>query len=192
MGKKKNKKKEKKKAKKAAKIANEKARRPAMADVRTMMVLPVLNSPMKKQEDHPCYNCIQCCSYVATEIDEPTDNADYDCVLWYLYHPGVSVFLDFDGDWYIQFDSKCENLTENGLCGIYETRPEICRDYDWKECEVRWPEEPLHKASFERADDFLVWLEKRRPKSFKKYMKYKRKGVPKKVGGELGRVAKAS
>lgn len=156
---------------------------------RTMMVLPVLNSPMQKEKDHPCYNCIQCCSYVATEIDEPTTNSDYDCVMWYLYHPNVSIFLDFDGDWYIQFDSKCENLTEHGLCGVYETRPEICRDYDWKDCEVRWPDEPLHKAFFQKADEFLIWLEKRRPKSYKKYMKYKEKGVPKKIAGELGRIA---
>lgn len=190
MGKKKDKKE--KKAEKAGKKAAKKAAKLERATVRQMMVLPVLNSPMKKEKDHPCYNCIQCCSYVATEIDEPTTNSDYDCILWYLYHPGVSIFLDFDNDWYIQFDSKCENLTENGLCGIYETRPDICRDYDWKDCEVRFPEEPLHKANFEKADEFLVWLEKKRPKRYKKFMKYKEEHAPRKVTGELGRVAKAS
>ena len=188
MGKKSKGKKETKKARKAEKSTAKLVR----DNARQMMVLPVLNSPMTKSKDHPCFNCIQCCSYVATEIDEPTTNSDYDCVLWYLYHPSVSIFVDFDNDWYIQFDSKCENLTANGLCGIYETRPDICRDYDWKDCEVRWPEEPLHKAFFQKADEFLVWLEKKRPKRYKKFMKYKEKNIPKKVTGELGRDAKAS
>ena len=48
---------------------------------------------MEKQSDHPCFECVQCCTYVAIEIDTPTTMKEYDYIVWYLYHQGVSIFV---------------------------------------------------------------------------------------------------
>ena len=31
--------------------------------------------------------------------------------------------------------NACDNLLSDGRCGVYETRPKICRDYSTKNCE---------------------------------------------------------
>lgn len=49
-------------------------------------------------------------------------------------HMGVTVFVE-DGDWYIQFQTKCKNLASDNLCGVYETRPAICREYQPGDCD---------------------------------------------------------
>ena len=85
---------------------------------------------LAKQSDHPCFRCSQCCTYIATQIDEPTTMRDYDHVSWYLHHQGISVYIDWEGAWYLQIETRCEHLTpqagwadrfvhhENGTLGI--------------------------------------------------------------------------
>ena len=123
--------------------------------------------------DHPCVNCAQCCKYIAIEIDEPTTMREYDYMVWYLVHPGVSVFVDWDNDWFVKFDTRCQHLQPNGMCGIYETRPGICRDFDWKDCEQHVKDEPPDKWLFHSAEEFVAWLQKQRPKTYQKF-----RGVP--------------
>ena len=71
-------------------------------------------------------------------------------------------------------DTACQNLTPQGLCGIYSTRPGICKDFDWQECEQHMtPDEgPPDKWLFYTADEFLVWFEKQRPKAFRRFRDY--------------------
>lgn len=128
-------------------------------------LLPVI----QKASDHPCFECALCCRYVAVEIDNPSTNKEYDHIVWYLYHPGVSVFVDWNADWFIKFESRCENLTSQGLCGIYERRPAICKDFDWRDCEQHVRDEAPDKWLFERAEDFLRWFERQRPKAYDRY-----------------------
>jgi hypothetical protein len=133
--------------------------------------------PLVKQSEHPCHGCAKCCLYVAIEIDSPTSMTEYDHVVWYLYHENVSVFVDWEGQWFVKFDTRCKNLTPHGLCGIYERRPAICKDFDWRECEQRYtPEDgPPDKLAWTAAEDFLAWLEKRRPRAFARYQAHLRK-----------------
>jgi len=49
-------------------------------------------------------------------------------------HEGVSVFVS-DGLWYISVAAPCKHLTEESLCDIYETRPQICRQYSSNGCD---------------------------------------------------------
>lgn len=146
-------------------------------DGSSIELLPIL----QKESEHPCFNCAKCCTYVALEIDKPTTMKEYDYVLWYLLHQGVSVFVDLDGVWHLKFESRCQHLSEQGLCGIYETRPAICRDFDWRECENHLPpDEPADKWVWDDAEDFLAWFEENRPKTharFKRYMR-RRQGRP--------------
>jgi Fe-S-cluster containining protein len=131
-------------------------------------LLPVI----QKAGDHPCFECAKCCHYVAVEIDAPTVNKDYDHIVWYLYHQGVKVFVDWEGDWFISFETRCQHLTPAGMCGIYERRPGICKDFDWRECEQTIRDEAPDKHLFETAEQFMGWLEKQRPKAYARYQAF--------------------
>jgi Fe-S-cluster containining protein len=79
----------------------------------------------------PCHDCTaRCCKYFALEIDEPKDAEDFDFIRWYLMHEHVVVWKD-DGDWYLEIRTRCKNLLPDNRCAVYETRPQICRDYGW-------------------------------------------------------------
>jgi Fe-S-cluster containining protein len=82
-----------------------------------------------------CEHCTAaCCRYVAVPLDRPRTVRDYDDVRWYLMHQGVTVFVE-DGDWYIQYQTRCKNLAADNRCGIYTTRPVICRGYEPGDCD---------------------------------------------------------
>lgn len=82
-----------------------------------------------------CEHCAAaCCRYLALPLDKPTSARDYDDMRWYLMHEGITVFLE-EGDWFVQFATKCKNLGADNRCSIYETRPDICRDYKAGSCD---------------------------------------------------------
>lgn len=83
----------------------------------------------------PCAYCTgECCRYIALPLDRPTRARDFDDIRWYLMHEGIQVFVD-EGEWYIQFRAQCRNLADDNRCGIYETRPKICREYKAGDCD---------------------------------------------------------
>lgn len=140
--------------------------------------------------DHPCFDCAQCCRYVAIEIDAPTAMHEYDYLIWYLVHPGVSVFVDFDGGWFVKFETRCRHLEPTGMCGIYETRPVICREFDHNECERQLGDEPADKWLSTNSDEFLSWFERQRPKAFRRFREWQSRHRKKRMPKELGRVRK--
>ncbi len=82
-----------------------------------------------------CEHCTAvCCHYVALPIEKPTTRRDFDDIRWYLMHDGVIIFVE-DGTWYLQFRAKCRNLQSDFKCGVYETRPTICREYKAENCD---------------------------------------------------------
>lgn len=86
---------------------------------------------------NPCEKCKGlCCRYFCFQIDEPDDYEEFEDIRWYLYHEGVSVHIDEDGDWYIQIANPCNALDENYRCTVYEDRPLICRGYTTENCEI--------------------------------------------------------
>lgn len=105
----------------------------------------------------PCTSCTQCCQYVAIEIDTPEDRKDFDNIRWYLYHPGIEVYIDHDDTWNVLFHSRCENLEADGKCGVYETRPIICRNFSVHTCEPNTGE-PAEKVLLRNAADLEQWL----------------------------------
>lgn len=143
-----------------------------------------------KQSSHPCWSCSMCCTYVATQIDEPTTMADYDHIVWYLYHEGISVYIDWEGDWYLQMETRCVNLTPAGLCGIYEHRPAICKDFDWRDCErQRGPElKPPERHLFRDVEEFYGWFGKRRPRTHERYRQFLARKHAAANDPELGRL----
>jgi len=93
-----------------------------------------------RREDVPagkglCDFCTaKCCRYFALPIDEPTTWRDFDYIRWYLLHARATVFIEEDS-WYLMVHSDCKHLQDDHRCGIYETRPRICREYTTDNCE---------------------------------------------------------
>ena len=82
-----------------------------------------------------CNHCMaKCCRYFALPIDKPKAWQEFDYIRWYLLHERAGVFVE-DGEWYLLVHNACRHLRDDQLCDIYETRPQICRDYTTTNCE---------------------------------------------------------
>jgi len=108
---------------------------------------------------NPCAGCDRCCQYVALEIDKPVTRKDFDQIRWYVLHRGVSVYIDAQRDWYIQFETKCDWLTD-GVCTHYELRPQLCRDYSIETCE-RYGDGPGYTRLISNEADLEAYLDHR-------------------------------
>ena len=85
--------------------------------------------------DKLCEFCSgKCCRYIALPIEKPTTYGEFDEIRWYLLHEKTSVFVE-DGSWYLLIRNVCRALDENNRCRVYETRPQICREYSTAKCE---------------------------------------------------------
>jgi len=80
------------------------------------------------------YCTARCCRYFALPMETPTTWADFEHCRWYLLHEHVSIFVD-EEVWYLSVQTSCKSLLSDNRCGIYETRPQICREYHTKDCE---------------------------------------------------------
>jgi len=78
-------------------------------------------------------------------------------------HKNVYVYIDFDNSWMIEFRSPCKNLQDDGRCGIYENRPNICREFPPKDeqCEFL-SDSPTNKRLFSNVEEFEAYLEGRK------------------------------
>jgi Fe-S-cluster containining protein len=119
----------------------------------------------------PCLECGKCCTYVAVGINAPTTPRTATDILWYLYHQGVSVYRDHDGEWAVMFDARCRHLQDDLLCAVYNDRPHICRAFDNTGCEVN---SPGGMTVYRQPTEFLEYLKEKRPKVYegvaKKYL----------------------
>ncbi|TWU34380.1 YkgJ family cysteine cluster protein [Novipirellula artificiosorum] len=99
-----------------------------------------LSTTIRRRRDFPkdanlCEHCsAKCCHYFALAIDEPVTRRDFDFIRWYLLHEHATVFVEGE-TWYLLVYTTCKHLQQDHRCGIYETRPQICRDYTTDECE---------------------------------------------------------
>ena len=98
-------------------------------------------SPAKpRRKDVPADNVLceyctaKCCRYFAMPIDTPEDRTDLEYIRWFLLHDRAAVFKE-DDTWYLLVHTTCRHLQDDNRCGIYETRPQVCRDYSTKDCE---------------------------------------------------------
>ena len=110
-----------------------------------------------------CISCgASCCKYIALEIDKPTCKRDYDYIRWFLVHQKTCVYVDHDGDWCLEIEARCENLGDNNMCTIYETRPKVCSDYGMGDeiCEYMSNTKP-YVLRFDTAIQFETYLDKR-------------------------------
>ena len=80
------------------------------------------------------YCTAKCCRYFALPLDAPEDLSDFEFIRWFLLHERATIFRE-DDTWYLLVHTVCRHLQDNNMCGIYETRPQVCRDYSTKDCE---------------------------------------------------------
>ncbi|MGN6544628.1 MAG: YkgJ family cysteine cluster protein [Aureliella sp.] len=104
-----------------------------------------------------CDHCTaKCCRYFALAIDKPEERRDFDFMRWYLLHDRASVFVE-DDSWYLLVHTTCKHLQSDHRCGIYHTRPQICRDYTTDACE--FDEDGVYDHYFETAEQVVEYVE---------------------------------
>ena len=106
-----------------------------------------------------CTNTI-CCGYLTQEIDTPRSKQDFDLLLWQISHRNIHIFKD-EGSWYLMAENACTHLLNDGRCGIYDDRPQICRDYSNDYCEFDQPAEEGFDLYFKSYEELLAYLKKR-------------------------------
>ena len=104
-----------------------------------------------------CDHCTaKCCRYFALPIETPTESTDFEYIRWYLLHDRATVFVE-DDNWYLLVHTKCRHLGDDQLCGNYENRPRICRDYSTKNCE--YEDDWVYDHYFETAEQVQEYAE---------------------------------
>jgi Fe-S-cluster containining protein len=102
--------------------------------------LPAFGRNKIRRKDLPageslCEYCTaKCCRYFALPMEKPDTFEEFEYIRWFLLHERASVFKE-DDDWYILVHTTCKHLQSDNRCGIYETRPQICRTYTTDNCE---------------------------------------------------------
>lgn len=124
--------------------------------------IPVVAEGVEITPENKCGFCTNslCCHYVTQEIDTPRSKYDYEHLLWQVSHPGVSAYKDSDG-WTLMFATTCTHLRADGRCGIYEVRPQICRDHSNDFCEYDQPAEEGFDLHFPDYETLLAYCRKR-------------------------------
>jgi len=101
----------------------------------------------------------RCCRYITVQIRAPKRKCDLDELSWFLAHEQITVYVE-SRRWHLEVRTRCKYLTADNLCAIYETRPEVCRDYHTETCE--FPARPKHALEFDQMEDFDAWRAKQR------------------------------
>ncbi len=92
-----------------------------------------------KRKSELCLQCGKCCmsmTFFGGEVDAEARDEIY----WMELHGFKIEYVETAGrtDYYFSIPKRCDALTEieaaNGathyVCSVYETRPQMCRDYD--------------------------------------------------------------
>ena len=124
--------------------------------------VPVRVDPGLLTPETKCGYCTnsKCCTYVTQGIDAPRSKHDFEHLLWQVSHERVRAYKDSDG-WCLLFETTCRHLLPDGKCGIYEIRPQICREYSNDYCEYDAPAEDGFELYFDGYESLLKYCKKR-------------------------------
>jgi len=128
--------------------------------------------PEKMTAETKCRFCTGtiCCNYITQCIDTPRSIDAFDYLLWQMAHENIETYKDEDG-WHIIVNTRCQFLEVNGQCGIYETRPLLCREYSNDYCEFDESAEngfELYFKTYQALDDYCRRRFKKWDKRFDK------------------------
>ncbi|MBI2779557.1 MAG: YkgJ family cysteine cluster protein [Gammaproteobacteria bacterium] len=122
-------------------------------------VIPIYPAIPSELKCGYCTNS-KCCTYITQHITTPRSKHDFDHLLWQVSHQNVNVYKDKDG-WYLLVNNTCLHLQPGGRCGIYETRPEVCRNHSNDYCEYDAPAEDGFDLFFDGYEALLKYCKKR-------------------------------
>jgi Fe-S-cluster containining protein len=114
-----------------------------------------------------------CCRYFVLEIETPETRRQYDDVRWYLVHQNVFVFIE-KKKWYLGVYSRCKHLQADNRCGIYDTRPKICREYSTDNCDYHGGEYDW-TVLFSSAEQLAAYAEEQLAQRAQKRLKERRR-----------------
>ncbi len=99
-------------------------------------VIPI--KPAELTPENKCEYCTDswCCTYITQQIETPRAMDDFDTLLWQISHEHTELYKDEDG-WFLLIPSRCSHILPDGRCGIYEKRPQVCRDHANDDCEFK-------------------------------------------------------
>jgi Fe-S-cluster containining protein len=104
-----------------------------------------------------CEYCpAKCCRYFALPLDAPEDFEDFEFMRWFLLHERAAVFRE-GKTWYLLVHNVCRHLRDDNLCGIYDTRPQVCRDYSTNDCE--YEDDWTYEFYLERPEQVAEYCE---------------------------------
>lgn len=117
--------------------------------------------PIKRSELPPgevlCSYCTaKCCRYYALPVETPESFSDWEYVRWYVLHEYTSVFKEGE-TWYLLVHTPCQHLLPDNRCGIYETRPPICREYTTESCE--YDDDSTYEQYLETPEQVAEYVE---------------------------------
>lgn len=96
---------------------------------------------------------------------------DFDVLLWQISHLHTQVYKDSNG-WFLLINNRCAHLHPDGRCGIYENRPQVCREHSNDDCEF---DGPAGANDFDRFfPDYQTLLDYCR----QRYKNWDRRGTP--------------
>lgn len=136
--------------------------------IKTVDVTEVTNVTIDKK----CSKCKKsiCCNSINQKIDAPRSIYDFDHLLWQVSHENINIFKDADG-WFLHVHSRCDHLLSGGVCGIYDERPMVCREYDNDYCEFDESIEEASEHFFSSYKQFEKYCRKRFKKWDKRFKK---------------------
>ncbi|MEZ6069093.1 MAG: YkgJ family cysteine cluster protein [Pirellulales bacterium] len=118
---------------------------------------PLVRRKDLESVENLCEHCTaMCCRYFALPLDEPEGFEELEYLRWYLLHDRATVFTE-DDTWYLLVHTECKHIQEDYRCGIYATRPLICREYTTKECE--YDNDALYDRYFESPEQVYEYAE---------------------------------
>jgi uncharacterized protein len=101
----------------------------------------------------------ECCRDVTVGLDEPENMEDWQDIRWMVVHNNVSVYLDEEGDWVVEFKTPCVKLDKDNKCTMYTNRPVMCRNHELDSC-IKNGEGDLHKIRFDTIEEVDEYIEK--------------------------------
>lgn len=122
------------------------------------LVFPKFNQEEKMTESEICMKCHGCCTYVAVPLEYPRSADALDTYVWYLLHRNVEIEIDNYNKWFLVFKTPCDKLLPNGACTIYESRPEICRDYSADSCSRTAKD---HTHQFKKPEELMAYIKQK-------------------------------
>ena len=119
---------------------------------------PISRRELKSGESLCDYCTAKCCRYFTVALDRPETFDDFEYLRWYVLHDFATIFTE-DDDWFLLVHTTCKNLRDDYKCGIYETRPKICRDYSTDNCE--YDDDYTYDRYFETPEQLFEYAEAR-------------------------------